>query len=321
MNRVQSLIITSHPGPSLAITALTTLLAAQAAPHGIGPALTAPALLAGQLSIGWSNDACDAARDAAAGRTDKPLARGDIGRARGLDRGRDLRGARTRAGAGHQPAHRGAVRPGGRARLGVQPRAQVDARVGGDVPARIRPAARLRGEHAARAPGAALAGNAGGRAARPRRALRERAARPGDRQEGRRGRPAAAGRRPLGARGRAGGRARPAARRLGAAARRRDKALGGHPRPWWPRCCSPWRRPAATGQVPFFAAIGIAAVDVVLFALGGEALSMMPRILAVRSAFPEQPAGPGGDHRARSPAAATWARPSGRSLERLHAVR
>jgi 4-hydroxybenzoate polyprenyltransferase len=58
---------------------LTTLLAAQAAPHGIGPALTGPAMLAGQLSIGWSNDACDAARDAAAGRTDKPVARGDIG--------------------------------------------------------------------------------------------------------------------------------------------------------------------------------------------------------------------------------------------------
>src|ERR1700761_5659979 len=78
LNRVQALIITSHPGPSLAITALTTLLAVQAAPHGTGPILPAPALLAGQLSIGWSNDACDAARDAAAGRTDKPLARGDI---------------------------------------------------------------------------------------------------------------------------------------------------------------------------------------------------------------------------------------------------
>ncbi|HET9082139.1 MAG TPA: UbiA family prenyltransferase [Trebonia sp.] len=76
---MQALIITSHPGPSLAITALTTVLAAQAAPHGAGPVLTAPALLAGQLSIGWSNDACDAARDTAARRTDKPLARGDIG--------------------------------------------------------------------------------------------------------------------------------------------------------------------------------------------------------------------------------------------------
>jgi 4-hydroxybenzoate polyprenyltransferase len=38
------------------------------------------AVLAGQLSIGFSNDAIDAARDAEVGRTDKPIARGDIGR-------------------------------------------------------------------------------------------------------------------------------------------------------------------------------------------------------------------------------------------------
>jgi hypothetical protein len=36
LNRVQALIITSHPGPSLAITAVTTLLAAQAARWGPG---------------------------------------------------------------------------------------------------------------------------------------------------------------------------------------------------------------------------------------------------------------------------------------------
>jgi len=78
MTRVRALIIASHPGPCLAITALATLLAAEAAPHGTGPVLVAPAMLAGQLSVGWSNDACDAARDAAAGRTDKPIARGEI---------------------------------------------------------------------------------------------------------------------------------------------------------------------------------------------------------------------------------------------------
>ena len=78
MNRARALIIASHPGPSLAITAMATLLAAQAAPHGIGPVLVAPAMLAGQLSVGWSNDAFDAARDAAAGRTDKPVATGAI---------------------------------------------------------------------------------------------------------------------------------------------------------------------------------------------------------------------------------------------------
>jgi 4-hydroxybenzoate polyprenyltransferase len=78
LSRVRALIITSHPGPSLAVTALTTLLAVEAAPHGVGPLLTAPALLAGKLSIGWSNDACDASKDSAARRTDKPLVRGDI---------------------------------------------------------------------------------------------------------------------------------------------------------------------------------------------------------------------------------------------------
>lgn len=78
MVRVRALLIASHPGPSLAITAMATVLAAEAAPSGFGPVLVAPAMLAGQLSVGWSNDACDAARDAAAGRADKPVARGEI---------------------------------------------------------------------------------------------------------------------------------------------------------------------------------------------------------------------------------------------------
>jgi 4-hydroxybenzoate polyprenyltransferase len=78
MVRVRALLIASHPGPSLAITAMATVLAAEAAPAGLGPVLVAPAMLAGQLSVGWSNDACDAARDVAAGRTDKPVARGEI---------------------------------------------------------------------------------------------------------------------------------------------------------------------------------------------------------------------------------------------------
>ncbi|MGB3481639.1 MAG: UbiA family prenyltransferase [Mycobacterium sp.] len=78
MRRTRALVIAGHPGPSVAITALAALLAAQAAPAGMGPVLTAPAMLAGQLSVGWSNDAMDAARDAAAGRTDKPVATGAI---------------------------------------------------------------------------------------------------------------------------------------------------------------------------------------------------------------------------------------------------
>ena len=48
---LRALIVASHPGPCLAITALTTILAAEAAPHGTGPVLLAPAMLAGQLSL------------------------------------------------------------------------------------------------------------------------------------------------------------------------------------------------------------------------------------------------------------------------------
>jgi 4-hydroxybenzoate polyprenyltransferase len=78
MVRVRALLTASHPGPSLAITAMATVLAAEAAPRGFGPVLVAPAMLAGQLSVGWSNDACDAERDIAAGRTDKPVVRGEV---------------------------------------------------------------------------------------------------------------------------------------------------------------------------------------------------------------------------------------------------
>jgi 4-hydroxybenzoate polyprenyltransferase len=80
MRRVRALLAATHPGPCLAVTALAALLAAQAAPHGTGPVAVAPAMLAGQLSVGWSNDAIDADRDAAAHRTDKPIAQGLIGR-------------------------------------------------------------------------------------------------------------------------------------------------------------------------------------------------------------------------------------------------
>ena len=77
MKLVRALIIASHPIPSLAVTAMATLLTAEAAPAGFGAGrvvLVALAVLAGQLSVGWSNDAIDAERDA--GRADKPAAVG-----------------------------------------------------------------------------------------------------------------------------------------------------------------------------------------------------------------------------------------------------
>ena len=80
MTAARALLRTCHPLPSLAITAIIMALVVHAAPHGVGPAAAGPAVLAGELSIGWSNDVCDAGRDAAAGRTDKPLATGEVAR-------------------------------------------------------------------------------------------------------------------------------------------------------------------------------------------------------------------------------------------------
>ncbi|MGH3275484.1 MAG: UbiA family prenyltransferase [Streptosporangiaceae bacterium] len=80
-SRVRALVAAGHPGPSLAISAMIVVLVVQAAPHGAGPvALAVPAVVAGQFSIGWSNDFFDARRDAATGRTDKPVAAGAISR-------------------------------------------------------------------------------------------------------------------------------------------------------------------------------------------------------------------------------------------------
>lgn len=72
------LLRASHPGPTAAVTALTGLLAV-AAGHSLrtGAVVTA-AVGTGQLTIGWSNDLIDAARDRQVGRADKPLARGEV---------------------------------------------------------------------------------------------------------------------------------------------------------------------------------------------------------------------------------------------------
>jgi 4-hydroxybenzoate polyprenyltransferase len=72
-----ALLASSHPQPTVAVTTLVTVLAV-AAGRGATSALIAVAVLVGQLSIGWANDALDAGRDRAAGRLDKPVARGEI---------------------------------------------------------------------------------------------------------------------------------------------------------------------------------------------------------------------------------------------------
>jgi 4-hydroxybenzoate polyprenyltransferase len=58
---------------------VTTALAAAAGRSVAGVVATGAAVLAGQLSVGWCNDAVDAERDRRSGRRDKPIARGEIG--------------------------------------------------------------------------------------------------------------------------------------------------------------------------------------------------------------------------------------------------
>ncbi|HEY3504794.1 MAG TPA: UbiA family prenyltransferase [Actinocatenispora sp.] len=67
-----------HPEPTAAVTVVAAVLAAAVGRGVAGTAAVAAAVLAGQLSIGWSNDWLDASRDAAAGRTDKPAATGEL---------------------------------------------------------------------------------------------------------------------------------------------------------------------------------------------------------------------------------------------------
>ena len=67
-----------HPGPVAAVTVLITALAITAGQSGPRCALTAAAVLAGQVSVGWCNDAVDARRDTAADRRGKPVVDGTV---------------------------------------------------------------------------------------------------------------------------------------------------------------------------------------------------------------------------------------------------
>ncbi|GAA2435634.1 UbiA family prenyltransferase [Streptomyces macrosporus] len=67
-----------HPLPTVAVTVLVTALAVTAGRSGPDCAVVAAAVLTGQLSVGWSNDAVDARRDLRAGRADKPVASGAV---------------------------------------------------------------------------------------------------------------------------------------------------------------------------------------------------------------------------------------------------
>jgi len=72
------LVRACHLQPTLAVVAVTTSLAVLAGRGPAGCVAVALAVLAGQLSTGWSNDWFDAARDRAVGRVDKPIVAGDV---------------------------------------------------------------------------------------------------------------------------------------------------------------------------------------------------------------------------------------------------
>ena len=77
MPRVIPLLRASHIQPAVAVTAMTTALAVSAG-RGASSAWVALALLSGQLFVGWSNDWLDRDRDRRSGRTDKPVAAGQV---------------------------------------------------------------------------------------------------------------------------------------------------------------------------------------------------------------------------------------------------
>lgn len=79
--RVVALVRAAHAGPTVAVTVFALAFAVLGT--DLGPArllLLVLAVLTGQLTIGWTNDWADAGRDAAAGRTDKPVAAGEVSR-------------------------------------------------------------------------------------------------------------------------------------------------------------------------------------------------------------------------------------------------
>ena len=103
---VPALLGAAHPGPALAVTVLAALLgtALDLTPDRV--VLVTAAVFCGQLSIGWSNDLVDLARDRAVGRRDKPLAARDgqpADRDRGLCRRRGACASCSRSRAAGPP--------------------------------------------------------------------------------------------------------------------------------------------------------------------------------------------------------------------------
>jgi 4-hydroxybenzoate polyprenyltransferase len=77
-SKAAALARSSHPGPSVAVTIITVGLGFGAGLDPFRLVVLGLSMLAGQLSIGLSNDWIDAERDAAVDRRDKPIAQGVV---------------------------------------------------------------------------------------------------------------------------------------------------------------------------------------------------------------------------------------------------
>jgi 4-hydroxybenzoate polyprenyltransferase len=75
---LRALVAATHPAPAAAVTVVATLLAVAAGIPAWRTGLLFAAVLAGQASIGWSNDWLDADRDRAVARGDKPVVQGAV---------------------------------------------------------------------------------------------------------------------------------------------------------------------------------------------------------------------------------------------------
>jgi 4-hydroxybenzoate polyprenyltransferase len=78
LRRLSALVRSAHPGPGFAVTAVAVLLGVTVGLEPWRVAVLGVAMLLDQTSVGLSNDWIDAARDRAVGRTDKPVARGEL---------------------------------------------------------------------------------------------------------------------------------------------------------------------------------------------------------------------------------------------------
>lgn len=78
ISTVSALVRSMHAGPSVAVTTISTILAIGIGLEPWRVALIAVVILTGQASVGISNDWLDAARDREVGRTDKPVATGEL---------------------------------------------------------------------------------------------------------------------------------------------------------------------------------------------------------------------------------------------------